>query len=349
MSGQEICWYFQRNSCRFGSNCRNLHVYGAPQQQVRDTRRKTVTFKDQAPEQPSGVSVLQRNRYVVNNAPKDSVLTQHMEEVSNDIAASDSMWPASCYSYLQTHGNLQGFEDFSPEEMRLKAYSNPQEYMHDINNLKTNVAELKKSFLNKTQTAQEILNDYMKQGPSRAKQFLQPSTGFISSMDNSSNFFSGNQNTPSSGFFSPSQNTGSFSLNNNPAFRGQPQTTFSSNIFAQALHEEKPSPFGQRTSVFGEPIEDNAFKQNIFGSVLQSKSNDNNITAAQASQSSSQFSFSNAFSNSAAKSDLSTKVSGKCVMYSQENELTPEELEQFKATTFTYGKTPLKCPPKELC
>lgn len=345
MSGNEICWYFQRNSCRFGSNCRNLHVYGnQQQQQPRDTGRKSVSFRNPVSEQPSGISVLQRNRYVVNNPPKDTGLSQHLEEIRNDITASDSMWPASCYSYLQTHGNLQGFEDFSPEEMRLKAYSNPQEYMLDISNLKTNVAELKKSFLNKTQTAQEILNDYMNQGPSRVKQSLQPSPGFISSIDSSSNFFSGIQNTPSSGFFSSSQSTGSFSLDNHPAFRGQNQASFNNNIFSQALSEDKQSPFGQKTSVFGMPIEDNSvLKQNIFGGAVQSKSGDNSITAAQASQSSSQFSFSNAFSNS------STKVSGKCVMYSQQDELTTEELEQFKATTFTYGKTPLKCPPKELC
>lgn len=347
MSG--VCKFFQTNSCRFGNKCRFRHVY-EEQQQYYDSRSK-----------PAGVSILKSSSMSKTNYyPQPNEQQIDLKRFTEDVALAvraveeQGIWPLSCFSCLQAFGNLDGFEDISPEELRWKAYEARATgkfpaYVEETQVLLKKAAAVRSVFLGKGPTAASILNTYIING-SKKESNPTANAGMFSNTN-----------------FAAQEN--SFGFNNQQDFRVQQQSVaFNTNIFAQALGDSSSemhnNVFGStvQRNIFGQPIVEaqepvpstflqnhtdtgnDFFKQNIFASALPNSQPSNAANFFQ-----SQPSNTGPFIQANFPSQGNSKQVSVNVLYSRIEDLNPEELEQYKSTTFTYGKTPLKPPPKELC
>lgn len=157
--------------------------------------------------------------------------------------------------------------------------------------------------------------------------------------------------TPTSAFGTSGQ--ACVSSTSTPVF-GSLQQTFGSSSQSQATENKKNSgfsgstfgsqtgssplnvgaPANQTMPVFGVPVTTPA--TNLFGSFTSQ------------SQNSTGFFSSGGLTGGATSSDFASSVNSDSQKYTPIDQLTPEELEAFRAPTFTLGRIPTKPPPKEL-
>ncbi|RVE66873.1 hypothetical protein OJAV_G00111550 [Oryzias javanicus] len=277
-----------------------------------------------------------------------------MIQMDMDVWDSSGQWGFSCYSIAKMP--LSGFTDLSPEELRLEYYSKRasgdlQTYMNGVNQLlsqwKSRVQELKSMNPSTRASLLAELNGAGPQGSSGGfgapPEFGSVTPGF------------GNKDFGSP---APAQ-TGTFGF---PEKR--PEFGFMS---AASAPPGFGSPFGsvtqQTPSGFGSPAEPSA---STFSFASPSS---NKPAGASGFGSASGFSFSSAGSGTggfggagAATTTAFPPTSGgfgapsatlgaeaqSGSLFSSESQLTPEELDQFKAKRFTLGQIPLKPPPENL-
>uniref|UniRef100_A0A8C8AJ47 Nucleoporin NUP42 n=1 Tax=Otus sunia TaxID=257818 RepID=A0A8C8AJ47_9STRI len=241
---------------------------------------------------------------------------------------SSKQWKFSSYSPMKEKPNVSGFQDISPEELRLEYYNcrannNIQNYMDSVQQLsnqwKNNLVQLKS------------LNSSTKAALNTASQPL-PSFGFGGQQTSSfglSNFpVNSSSNSASSFSFKISSSLNSASSGNTPAFGSSsagcnPAFGFGS---SSAVNTSSTTPLTDfRASNAAVAASPSHSSSTLFGQTASASGH--NITSA-----------SSAVANNT--------TSGK--LFTPKSELSAEELKQFEAKKFTIGKIPLKPPPLEL-
>ncbi|XP_061597907.1 nucleoporin NUP42 [Cololabis saira] len=284
-------------------------------------------------------------------------------QMDMDAWESSGQWGFSCYSGFKTC--LSGFTDLSPEELRLEYYSTRasgdlQGYLSGVNQLvnqwKTRVQELK--IMNRTTRAALLaeLNGAAPQASSNDfGSTTAPGFGFPSS------------NFESKGFGAPAQTqVNSFSFAAPHAGFGSPAAPASSAGFGSALpaSAQAPSGFGSSSSAstfsFAAPNADKPVASSGFGSASGfSFSSTANTGAGQgagfgagapaAAVGSNAFGqTSGGFGAVTASAGAASAMETSDGLFSPENKLTQDELDQFKAKRFTLGQIPLKPPPAKM-
>lgn len=140
-----VCQHFLKGYCRFGDKCWNEHPRGGGgsagfgQQQRsafassgqlnRSTHRNNQNRFE-------ALSTGSRDTFggVRSNASDNDQTSQIKKTIENDmeIWGNSKQWPLSCYTYTKEEPCLEGFLDFSAEEIRLEAYKANAEGKADI-------------------------------------------------------------------------------------------------------------------------------------------------------------------------------------------------------------------------
>ncbi|KAM9776013.1 nucleoporin NUP42 isoform X1 [Syngnathus typhle] len=283
---------------------------------------------------------------------------QKLEIIQSDMKAweSSGQWGFSCYGSFKTQ--LSGFTDLSPEELRLEYYSTKasgdmQSYVSGVNLLLSQWRNRIQELLRMNPATRAALLAELKNPSHQAS----PS-GFGST---ASGFGSSSFGQGSTGFgAAPVQASINFSFAAPAGGFGSSPAPISKPTFGSAIS----APTG-----FGAPSSSSAFGSSAPSAASFSfASPASNQPAAPSSGfgSAGGFSFSSTTNNKGSfgsgfgseapagslfgQSSSSTSASGGAsdMLFSPESELSPEELEQFKAQRFTLGHIPLKPPPAEM-
>jgi hypothetical protein len=148
-SGQ-VCKYFLAGHCKFGKNCRFLHIRNSPA-----PLQSHTTPLPQKPPPGQPVSIEELIRF--------------------DLGQAKNVWPFSCYGITNNWsegGNIIGGE-FSPEELRVEAYHQMKVHQN-IQNYITQVTQMKAMFENKKVAL--IENPKLAQQPMHSHQQKPPIT-----------------------------------------------------------------------------------------------------------------------------------------------------------------------------
>ncbi|KAM9199731.1 nucleoporin NUP42 [Mergus octosetaceus] len=293
-----------------------------------------------------------------------------------EIWESSGQWMFSSYSPMKDKPNITGFQDFSPEELRLECYncranSSAQTYLNSVQQLvkdwKDRLLQLKAlNASTKVALLSELKNAVMQPLPSFGFGGQQTSSFGMSSFPVNSNSTSASNfsfktsssllgassgNAPAFGSSSAGCNPPAFgamsstSISHPPAF-GNPSAP-SAASFSFKL-SEPTSGFGSSGfSGFGSSSAVNSSSSTplpAFGAFN---------AAAQASPS---HSSSTLFGQTATASGHNVTLAASALanggtadkLFTSKSELTAEELKQFEAKRFIMGKIPLRPPPLEL-
>uniref|UniRef100_A0A4W6EBC3 Nucleoporin NUP42 n=1 Tax=Lates calcarifer TaxID=8187 RepID=A0A4W6EBC3_LATCA len=266
-----------------------------------------------------------------------------------DVWESSRQWWFSCYSPSKTL--VSGFTDLSPEELRMEYYSTRasgdlQGYLNGVNQLlnqwRSRVQELK---VMNPATRAALLAELNNPAP-------QSFSGGFGSVT-STGFGSSTSDFGSKGFGAPAQGqASSFSFAAPSGGFGSSAAPSSSTGFGSAIAAPTQPPSG-----FGSSSAPSASEFSFAASST------NKPAAASGFGSASGFSFSSTANNTgggfgggfgtqtpaAPPAAGAGSVGGASdSLFSPEDKLTPEELNQFKAKRFTLGQIPLKPPPADL-
>ncbi|XP_028453270.1 nucleoporin NUP42 [Perca flavescens] len=285
-------------------------------------------------------------------------------QMDMDIWESSGQWGFSCYSSFKT--SLSGFTDLSPEELRLEYYSTRasgdlQSYVNGINQLlnqwRSRVQELK---VMNPATRAALLAEINNPAPQAS------STGFGSATV--TGFGLSTPSVESKGFGAPAPaqaNTFSFAA---PSGGFGSSAAPSSTGFGSALAAptQPPSGFGSSTAAssalsassfsFTALTTDKPAATSGFGSASGFSTGGGfgsgfGAEAPAAAGSGSSFGrASGGFGTTPAPAAAGAGSAGQALdsLFSNESNMTPEELNQFKAKRFTLGQIPLKPPPANM-
>uniref|UniRef100_A0A8C3LDV3 Nucleoporin 42 n=1 Tax=Chrysolophus pictus TaxID=9089 RepID=A0A8C3LDV3_CHRPC len=285
---------------------------------------------------------------------------------------SSRQWMFSCYSPMKDKPNVSGFQEFSPEEVRLEYYNcsannNTENYINSVGQLvqqwKNRLQELKALDASGRASLLSQLKNVVTQplpslgfGGQQASSFGFPSFPVNSSSSATSFSFKANPSVPSG---------------NAPAF-GSSAAASNPPTFGATSSHSAPNPVGFGNSsapsaasfsfkTSGTTSGSGTSGLSCFGnSAAASSSSTAPLTVSGTPSTVTGNSHSGANNTSAAQT---ASASGHNVtampsavlngitsdkLYTPRSELTAEELEQFEAKRFTLGKIPLKPPPIDL-
>ncbi|XP_062414263.1 nucleoporin NUP42 isoform X1 [Pungitius pungitius] len=285
-----------------------------------------------------------------------------------DIWESSGQWVFSCYS--SSKAPLSGFTDLSPEELRLEYYStrasgDPQSYVNGINQLlnqwRSRVQELKlMTPATRTALLAEINNPATQASPSG----FGSATGFGSAVSSLEGKGFGAPAPATANTFSFAAQTVGFGSSAAPpsaaGFGGplaaptQPPSGFGSSTadssavaassfsFA-APSANKPAAASGFGSASGFSFSSTATPGGGFGSGFGSEAPASAGSGGMFGQTG------GGFGKAAAPQAAGGSAGGASdSLFSQESNMTPEELNQFRAKRFTLGQIPLKPPPADM-
>lgn len=280
-------------------------------------------------------------------------------QVDMESWESSGQWGFSCYSNHKAP--LSGFSDLSPEELRLEYYSTRasgdlQSYVNGINQLLTQwrsrVQELK---VMNPATRAALLAEINNPAPQA------PSSGFGSATSSLESKGFGAPAPAQAGTFSFAAPGGGFG--SSPA----PSSTSSGFGSALAAPTQPPSGFGSSPSSvssfsFAAPATNKPAAASGFGSASGFSFSSTPDTgggfgsgfgAAAPAPAGSGGMFGQAgggFATTVAPPAAGAGSAGGASdsLFSQQSDMTPEELNQFKAKRFTLGQIPLKPPPADM-
>ncbi|XP_041823192.1 nucleoporin NUP42 [Melanotaenia boesemani] len=282
-------------------------------------------------------------------------------QMDMDAWESSGQWGFSCYSSFKT--SLSGFTDLSPEELRLEYYSTRasgdlQSYLNGVNQLlsqwKSRVQELK---IMNPSTRTALLAELNGAPPQIS------SSGFGSTM---TGFGSTTSSFENKGFGAPAAvQANSFSFTTSHTGFGSSAAPSSSTGFGSTLaaSTQPPSAFGSSstpsvsTFSFASSTTDKPAASAGFGSASGFSfsttanagggfgSGFGSTAPATASGSSGFGQTSGGFGAALGAGSVGEQSDS---LFSPEDKLTEEELNQFKAKRFTLGQIPLKPPPANM-
>ncbi|KAM8767101.1 nucleoporin NUP42 isoform 2-T2 [Acanthopagrus schlegelii] len=287
-------------------------------------------------------------------------------QMDMDIWESSGQWGFSCYS--NSKASLSGFTDLSPEELRLEYYNtrasgDVQGYINGINQLlsqwRSRIQELK---VMNPSTRTAVLAELNNPAPQA------PSSGFGSTT--AAGFGSSTSSFGSKGFGAPAPaQASSFSFASaGGGFGSSAPAAPSSTGFGStsAAPTQPPSGFGSSTASsfsFSAPTSSTPAAPSGFGSAsgfsFSSTANSTgggfgsgfgSSASAPAGSGSIFGQTSGGFGTAAGPTAAGAGSAGGAsdTLFSSEDKLTPDELNQFKAKRFTLGQIPLKPPPADM-
>ncbi|XP_068530285.1 nucleoporin NUP42 isoform X2 [Anas acuta] len=400
-----ICQFFLQGRCRFGDKCWNEHPRGGGGRQQgggggggggwgASTQRYSSVIQPSAfrssawggsREHGSGRSAdFSQNRFSALSSQslgdgyrdEDEKLLECIVK-DMEIWESSGQWMFSSYSPMKDKPNITGFQDFSPEELRLECYncranSSAQTYLNSVQQLvkgwKDRLLQLKTlNATTKVALLTELKNTVMQPLPSfgfggqQTSSFGASSFPVNSSSTSASNFSfktssslfgASSGNAPAFGSSSAGCNPPAFgamsstSISHPPAF-GNPSAP-SAASFSFKLSSEPTSGFGSSGfSGFGSSSTVNSSSSTplpafgAFNAAAQaSPSHSNSTLFGQAATASGH--------NVTPVPSVLTNGGTADKLFTSKSELTAEELKQFEAKRFIMGKIPLRPPPLEL-
>ncbi|XP_060948671.1 nucleoporin NUP42 [Limanda limanda] len=284
-------------------------------------------------------------------------------QMDMEIWENSHQWCLSCYS--NSKAPLSGFTDLSQEELRLEYYSTRasgdlQSYLNGVNQLlnqwRSRVQELKvMNPATRTALLAELNNPAAQA----------PSSGFGSST--ATGFGSSTSDFGGKGFGAPSQ-AGSLSFAAAGGGVASSAAPSASAGFSSAIAAQPTSGFGSSsapsasTFSFAAPNTDKPAAASGFGSAsgfsFSSTANTGGAfgsgfgteSSAAAGSGSAFGQMNGGFGTAAAPPAAGARPAGAAPdsLFSPEGNLTPEELNEFKAKRFTLGQIPLKPPPVDM-
>uniref|UniRef100_A0A4W6ECN3 Nucleoporin NUP42 n=1 Tax=Lates calcarifer TaxID=8187 RepID=A0A4W6ECN3_LATCA len=367
-----ICNFFLQGRCRYGEKCWNEHPRGGnrgagggfgnrvwvnPNQQKggyiqpssfsshgrSDWGRGGGGRRDNV--KSSEFNFSSQNRFSALNSPstfdrggrggaagdEDDDKKLEIIQLDIDVWESSRQWWFSCYSPSKTL--VSGFTDLSPEELRMEYYSTRasgdlQGYLNGVNQLlnqwRSRVQELK---VMNPATRAALLAELNNPAPQ--------------------SFSGGFGSVTSTGFGS---STSDFGSKVKSIFTVKTKTLSDHVGFgAPAQGQASSFSFAAPSGGFGSSAAPSS--STGFGSAIAAPTQPPSGFGSSSAPSASEFSFAASSTNkpAAASGFGAGSVGGASdSLFSPEDKLTPEELNQFKAKRFTLGQIPLKPPPADL-
>lgn len=274
-----VCKFFLQGNCRYGNNCWHEHPSGGNQGYSVTAQRQLfggggrptsgppkVAFRDsfsasQNPYKWTSQDAKQQQGQGQSVAQQQVSATDIVKGLATEMKTweASKMWPFSVLGFEKDSPCIPGFDDVSPEELRLEAYEaektgNIQAYVQKVeglvNDLNNKRNEVKNPNMTFKQKLISFVDDSRRQKPGS-------SSGHVS-------LFSG-----SSGSFGQVTSDNQSGMN---GFGSQPSAfggSGSQSVFGQTLQSGQGA-FGQQTSpssLFGQPQseQNTGQSQNLFG------------------------------------------------------------------------------------
>ncbi|KAK2887768.1 hypothetical protein Q8A67_015996 [Cirrhinus molitorella] len=284
---------------------------------------------------------------------------KHVDTIQKDmeIWQTSGQWPFSCYSAL--NGQISGFVELSPEELRLEYYTGQasgdlQTYMNSVQQLanqwRSRVQELR-TMSSSTQIS--VISELNNPSSSTSTQgFVSTSSGFSSTASGFGNTSSSSSGIGVGGFVSSApQSSSSFSFASSKAVFGESNTQQAPGAFAQPSSGFAASAPSVASFSFAPQATENKASAAAFNSAsafsFKSSSGGLGTGFSSSAPTNSGFNQSSAFASSAFSGATDASHSAGS-LFSAQSDLTADELKEFTAKRFTLGQIPLKPPPAEL-
>lgn len=344
-----VCPYFLRGNCRYGDRCHYEHPRdrgssGFSRGSFQQSNRTGVQWGNS--------SFYSQNRFeaLSGNQKENSADRQQIQQtVKNDmeIWQKSKQWPLSCYTYTKEEPSFPGLLDFSPEEIRLEAYTanskgNANAYEQGLKQLihenfkrRLQLSEMTLSAIQeeiKKTNSLYSLGDRVSMGPSSS--MPQPTSSHVFGTGSS---FGGSLSIQSSGQFADRGQSNQSNLFNTPTtglFSEQiKSSTGQSTGFPSVAPSSQPSAEGG--VLFGSsPIA----RSSGLGSSVSKVENDNSVVSESV----------NVTAN-AQKSPTTVSTPSNVSPHKPASSSNEEGMEAFLADSFVLGKIPEFPPPLELC
>ncbi|XP_065203205.1 nucleoporin NUP42-like [Planococcus citri] len=344
----QICRYYLKGACRYGNSCHFIHENNHYSKNNRDYSEHSYGYNrnnynesyfsygnrdSHSSYEPARNYNKNYNRYHVDHRqqsqpteikPEDITPSQFVDLIKTEVKQFEDrhVWKLSVISPLKYFGNIPGFQDYSPEEIRYQFYmassnNTLHEFKRTMDELRDNLI-LSCQRVNNSASAHNIAKQMMSGNSTE-----ETVNSFPTSSASSSTFkFDINQLPKQSAEFAPQQSVpqstalSSFSFANPPSFNTANNAQFNS-INPQSFPTE-PSQANAQMNAFS------------FNSQF--------VSTAPAAAS---------FPGTSQQSQPPVNENNPC--YSRIEELSSEKLQAFRDPTFKYGYIPLQPPPKELC
>ncbi|CAF0943931.1 unnamed protein product [Brachionus calyciflorus] len=382
-----VCRYYLQGNCRFGNKCHYEHPRGEqnysnqqyrqdyrPQQQQQQQQQKQYQSQFRYQSQPQARKYDQE--YSTPKSPDGAVDTHNFSDaefldyISNELSewVNSSAWKLSCYSYTKMAPCIPILEDYSPEEVRFSLYeakknnTYTQTYNEYLSRLDQTINTIKQ-MINPNPQIREYLIKYFHESEQIIKNknsgetVKKPENPFMKivqakqeqqQQQTKEQFQTDFFNKPiQQSTQQPNQFFGSF---NQPQLHQAPPQQ---NLFAQIAQQQQPKQGSMFSDGFGQqqpksPLFNLTTQHNNFQQLVQQPTQTNffsqivNMNPVQAPQKENTFFGKNI--------PISQQESKKIDMfYSSVNDLTKQELEEFKANQFTLGRIPNVPPAREFC
>merc|ERR1719495_1634880 len=149
-----ICRYFQQGHCHYGANCRFEHSAAAAAGGGGNPFGGGTVFGGGQASNPAQPGQQLQGQELINTL---------VTTVKRDVEQSEGgkQWGFSCYSPAKDCPSLPGMEDFSPEELRLEAYTANKSnqapaYQQRYQEMVQTYAQKRKCLINPSQELKEV-------------------------------------------------------------------------------------------------------------------------------------------------------------------------------------------------
>lgn len=341
---ETVCPYFLRGTCRYGDKCRNEHP--------RDRGSSAFTHgnfrQSNGRAEQWGNSHYSQNRFSAlsysqreqSTDSQQQTVSQIQQTVKNDMETWErsKQWPLSCYAYTKEEPSFLGLLDFSPEEIRLEAYTanakgNANGYEQGLKQL---INQNHKRRLQLSQMTVSEIQEEVKKNATWHHQHGHFPMDAASSVEQTLN--------------RPLRSGG---LSSQSSLFGQ---TIANTVTSGTLLSSSANSSSQSAGISGVNAvsQSSSFGRTFFGSVIEAPSLGINSTVLKPEKDHSSVSaavnvLADSLTSSKATAPSPVENASKISPHRQASTCSEEDLQAFMADSFVLGKIPECPPPLELC